>query len=104
MARIQRNEYGVKIWLSARDTYDWARRPGNSWPCFQLSDRRVFAEFAPNGDLVDLSINGGRGPQDCDATEFNAITEDFLGAQLVCPICDAGDPTSVITECDCLDN
>ncbi len=78
MARIQRSAYGVKLWLSARDTYDWAHRSGNSWPCSQLSGRRLFAAFAPNEDLVELSIDGGRGNQDCDATEFNAITDDFL--------------------------
>lgn len=78
MARIQRGEYGVKLWLSANDTYDWAHRAGNSWPCSQLSNRRLFAEFDATGDLVDLSIDGGRGEQDCDATEFNAITEHYL--------------------------
>ena len=72
---------GVNLWLSARDTYDWAHRSGSSWPCSQLSDRRVFAAFDTNG-LCDLSIDGGKGEQDIDATEFNAIVSDHLAKRL----------------------
>ena len=77
--RIKRSQYGVNLWLSARDTYEWARKPGAAWPCSQISGRRLFAAFERNGDLVDVSIDGGRGEQDVDANEFNAITADFLG-------------------------
>ena len=76
--RISRTPGGVKLWLSANDTYNWAHKPGAAWPCSQLSGRRLFAEFEANGDLVDMQIDGGRGEQDCDANEFNAITSDFL--------------------------
>ena len=73
---------GNTIWLSARDTYDWANKPGASWPCSFLSNRRVVAVFEDNGDLVDLAIDGGRGDQDCPADEFNAIMADFgMGAK-----------------------
>jgi len=71
--RIKNN----KIWLSARDTYNWAHRPGNSWPCSQLAGHRVFAEFADNGDLIDYTIDGRY--KDVDANEFNAIMGDFRG-------------------------
>ena len=77
--RIKRSQYGVNLWLSARDTYEWARKPGAAWPCSQISGRRLFAAFERNGDLVDVSIDGERGEQDVDANEFNAITADFLG-------------------------
>lgn len=70
---------GVKLWLSARETYDWAHRPGSSWPCSQLSDKRLFVEFDRNG-LCDLAINGRM--TDCDANELNAITSDFLAKKL----------------------
>ena len=73
--KINRDNRCFKIWLSARDTYNWANRP-DSWPCSFLSDRRVFAEFDAGGDLVDLQIDGGRGDQDCPADEFNACIED----------------------------
>ena len=76
--RIHKSEYGTKIWLSARDTYAWAHRPGAAWPCSQLSDRRVFAELDAHGDLVDMALDGGRGDQDCDANEFNALVSDML--------------------------
>lgn len=80
--RIQRNDFQstgtgyVKLWLSASDTYEWAHRPGASWPCSTLSGKRLFAEFDSRGDLVDMAINGRS--TDCDANEFNAITSDYL--------------------------
>jgi len=71
-------EYGaVKLWLSRQDTYEWAHRPGNAWPCSQLSGNRLWAEFDRNGDLVEYAINGQHDVH-LDACEFNAITEDFL--------------------------
>lgn len=81
--RIQQNEHATKIWLSARDTYDWANRPGARWPCSQLADRRVFAEFDRHGDLVDVALDGGKGEQDCDSNEFNACIADHLRAKNV---------------------
>jgi hypothetical protein len=78
--KIQKNEYGTKLWLSAQNTFDWAHRVGSSWPCSKLSGKPVFVEFAKNGDLVDLSINGGRGDQECSESELDAIAEDFLGS------------------------
>jgi hypothetical protein len=77
--RKQQSEHGTKLWLSANDTYAWAHKPGAAWPCSQLSGRRLFAEFDRRGDLVDMSIDGGRGEQDCDSNEFNAIVTDYLG-------------------------
>ena len=79
--RVSINDYSVKLWLSASDTYDWATRPGASWPGSALRSRRLFAEFDRNG-LLDLSIDGGRGDQDCDSDELNAITSDYLAARL----------------------
>lgn len=79
--RIKRYDGTIKLWLSARDTYDWAHRPRAAWPCSFLSDRRLFAEFTENGDLVDLAIDGGRGDQDCPSDELNAITSDFLSEE-----------------------
>lgn len=79
MASVKRLPDGsLIVKLSARDTYDWAHRPGASWPGSQLADRRVVAEFDSRGDLVDLSIDGGRGEQDVDETEFTACTSDFI--------------------------
>ena len=63
--------------MSANDTYAWANKPGACWPCSTLAGRRFVAEFDSYGDLIDFAINGGRGNQDCDAAELNAITDDF---------------------------
>jgi hypothetical protein len=78
--RVQRHASATKLWLSANDTYNWANRDGNAWPCSFLSGRRLFAEFASNGDLVDLSIDGGHGDQDCPSNELDAIVADYLGS------------------------
>ncbi len=75
--RTQRHGNTVKVWLSANDTYGWANRPSESWPCSYLSNKRLFAEFQ-NGDLIDISVNGK--DSDVPSDELNAIIEDFLGS------------------------
>jgi len=68
-----------KIWLSARDTTNWANRPSALWPCSTIAGHRLFAEFDKDGNLLDYTIDG-RNDQHTDAidvTEFNAITDDF---------------------------
>ena len=77
--RINATDSGVKLWLSANDTYRWAHRSNASWPCSELSDRRLFVEF-DQGGLVDLAINGRLG--DCPADELNAIVSDHLRGKL----------------------
>ena len=72
---------GVNLWASADDTYQWAHRPHSSWPCSQLSGRRLFAGFDTNG-LCELRIDGGRGEQDVDATELSALCSDLLAPHL----------------------
>lgn len=73
------DDNSVQLWLSARETSEWANRPGARWPCSQLSGKRLRAAFDRNG-LVDVAINGRDG--DCDASEFNAITSDYLAHRL----------------------
>lgn len=73
--RIRINPSSVQLWLSSRDTYEWANRDGHCWPCSQLSDSRLFVEFDSNG-LCDLTIDGKSG--DCDSNELSAICADFL--------------------------
>ena len=75
--RIIKSEYGTKLWLSKNDTYGWSHKSGAAWPCSFLSDKSLFAEFDAGGDLIDLTINNGRGDQDCPSDELNAITEDM---------------------------
>lgn len=65
----------VILKLSARDTQNWAERPGAAWPCSTLAGKRFVACFDRNG-LCDLTINGRYG--NCDGHELNAITCDFL--------------------------
>ena len=80
--RKQVGNGSLKVWLSANDTYDWAHRPGQLWCGSFLSDRRLFAEFDNKGDLVALSIDGGRGDQNCPGHEFDCIIEDHVGKEL----------------------
>jgi hypothetical protein len=74
--RIRKSDYGTLLWLSAVDTYDWANRIGNVWPCSVLSGHRLYAEFDADNNLIDMTIDGRI--KDCPADEFNAITSDFL--------------------------
>jgi len=76
MPRVKLTPTSVKLWISANETYEWAR---NKWPCSQLSGARVFAEFN-GGGLVDLAVNGGDG--DVDAGEFNTICANMLRGRL----------------------
>lgn len=73
--RIKQYGNTVKIWASANDTYKWANRTHESWPCSELSGNRVFIELH-KGDLVDFALNGKYG--DIDAAELNAFIEDTL--------------------------
>ena len=71
---------GYTLWLSRSDTYDWAHRPGNSWPCSVLSDHRVVVCVDRNG-LVDRAIDG-KTDMDCDNAELMAIVSDNLPEDL----------------------
>ena len=73
--RTQVFDAGVKLWLSANDTYCWAER----WPCSELSGKRLFVEY-DRGGLIDLAINGRMG--DCSNHELTAIASDHLRGKL----------------------
>ena len=74
--RKQGKTSDCKVWLSASDTYEWAHRPGKSWPCSTLSGHRIMAEIAGD-DLVDLTIDGKFPGDDIDGNELDAILADF---------------------------
>jgi hypothetical protein len=75
--RVQSNEWGTKIQASKNDTYDWAHRAGNAWPCSDLSGHRLFVGLDIRGDLVDLLIDG-KFEQDVAIHELNAFIEDVM--------------------------
>lgn len=79
--RFQDSGSGFALWLSARETYAWAHRTGSSWPCSFLEGRRLFVGFDRNG-LCDLTIDGGRGDQDCPGDELSAIVADHAKRKL----------------------
>lgn len=79
--RLSISGSGFRLWLSKYDTYAWATRPGASWPCSTLRNRRVVVEF-DRGGLVDLCVNGGRGDQDLDAHELTACVSDYVRTRL----------------------
>ena len=78
--RLKDNGDSLTIWLSARDTYEWAHRPGAAWPCSTLADKRVCASFDAHG-LVESTVNG-RWDNECDGHEFNAVIADHAKTRL----------------------
>lgn len=95
MRLIETPDGGLKLWLSAHNTEDWATRPGASWPCSFLRGRALFAEFEGNGDFIHLVIDGGRGDQDGPADEFSAITTDYIATRYPDHPALRGDPQPV---------
>ena len=77
--RTQVFDSGVRLWLSANDTYCWAHRPGARWPCSELSGKCLFVEY-DQGGLVDLTIDSRLG--DCPDHELTAIVSDHLRGKL----------------------
>ena len=78
--KTQISESSVTLWLSRDDTYTWATRPGESWPCSTLRNSRLVACFDSNG-LCDLSVDG-KYLVDVDADELSAICADYLRDKL----------------------
>lgn len=77
--RLQQHSGGFTVKISARETTDWARKPGAAWPCSELSGKRLLACFDSNG-LNDFALNGRSA--DCPADEFNACLVDHLSGKL----------------------
>ena len=81
--KSQPDNKGYTIWLSARDTYDWAHKVGAAWPCSTLADNRIVACVDSNG-LYDLTVNG-KSPNDhtdIDGSELDACIGDHLPKHL----------------------
>ena len=72
--RTQIFDSGVKLWLSANDTY--CRAHGGHVALF---GKRIFVEY-DRGGLVDLAINGRIG--DCPDHELRAVVSDILRGRL----------------------
>lgn len=80
MPRIKDHGNAVLLWASARDTEDWATRPGASWPCSTLRGRRFFAAFDDNG-LCELTVDG-KDADDIDGHELSACCADMLSGRI----------------------
>jgi hypothetical protein len=74
--RIQKHEGGYTMWLSARDTYEWAHKAGAAWPCSTLSDKRCMVVVDGTG-LCDFTVNG-RDNYGTGGAELDAIVSDHL--------------------------
>ena len=84
MRAIRRECGETVLWLSARDTAEWAKRPGSAWPCSTLAGHALFVAFDRSGDLLEFAVDGrttGRVVDNTSSHEFNAITSDFLRAK-----------------------
>jgi len=73
MKRVVTNGY-TKVWISSVETTKWAR---NNWPGSYVRGKRIYAEFEPNGDLVDVTANGHS--YEGTAAEFDALITDMVG-------------------------
>ncbi len=74
--RIKIDKSGFALWLSARDTDDWRRRPGAVWPCSTINGRRI-ALFVDATGLVEFTVNG-RDCDNIDGNELSAMMADFV--------------------------
>ena len=74
---------GYTIWLSAADTYAWARKPGAAWLGSTLSGERCMVQCDSYG-LCDFTLNGRpMDEHDCadiSGDEINACIADHLPA------------------------
>jgi len=78
--KILDNGNALTLWVSARDSSDWASKPGAAWPCSTLAGHRFVACF-DTGGLCDLSVDG-RDAVDVDGAELSAICADLLARKL----------------------
>lgn len=67
----------VRIPRSVTEAFAAGRLTRGSWPCSELRGRAVTAEFAPNGDLVDLLIDGR--PDNVSSAEFDSLMYAVFG-------------------------
>ena len=75
--RINKYFTTTNIWASDNDTYKWANRSGNSWPCSTISGKRLFIQL-DKGDIVDLTVNGKQDNNTIDGWELSAFISDIL--------------------------
>jgi hypothetical protein len=62
--------------FSARDTEDWATRPGAAWPCSALRGVAGWVVLdSVSGDRVDISSSWS----DCPSDELDAFLADMTG-------------------------
>jgi len=71
--RIQEHWGNTTIYLSERDTFDWAHKDGAAWPCSECSGHKLRIELE-RGDLIGFAIDGKDG--DMNAAELSAIIND----------------------------
>ena len=74
---INKGRTGYTLWLSARDTYDWAHRVGHTWPCSTLSKNRCRIDVDSNG-LCDFSVNGKSDNGEIDGCELDACVSNHI--------------------------
>jgi hypothetical protein len=77
--RLTQNDDYVMVWVSAKETYEWAHKSYASWPCSELSSNRFFAAFDRNG-LYQFTMNGKDA--DVSSDELMACCADFLYPKL----------------------
>ena len=74
---LQVNDNGFTLELGVNETYQWANKPNNKWPCSYVNNESLFVEFDKNG-LVDLKINDTYNNDYIPNNELNAIVWDHL--------------------------
>ena len=78
MMRVRDDGTSILLWASENDTYDWAHRSGNSWPCSTLNGHRFFAGFDSDG-LYELTVDGKHSETvNIDGYELSACCADLI--------------------------
>jgi hypothetical protein len=75
--RIKTGGRTIVVQATRQETYDWANRPGKSWPCSSLASHSLYVMFE-DGNLVEFSCDGGKYDRFVDMREFNAFIEDAM--------------------------
>ena len=79
--RLKTDGAMIRLWLSANDTYEWAHKSGEVWPCSRLSGKAVYIEIEKSSDnIIEIKVNGrvpGNRVID-DHSELYALVGDKL--------------------------
>lgn len=76
--KLVHHSHGYQLWLSQRETENWASSPFSSWPCSELCGRSLYVEIDRNG-LCAISVNGSSSlVENLSNDELSACVSDHI--------------------------